>query len=91
MDIRAHVLITGRVQGVFYRASTRDMAEQFGLTGWVKNTSDGRVEAVFEGEENSVKNMVKWCYQGPRFSDVLNVKVTYEKFLREFDEFSIKH
>ena len=91
MEIRAHVFISGRVQGVFYRAGTRDMAEQLGLTGWVKNTSDGRVEAIFEGEESTVKDMITWCHQGPRFSDVSNVAVDYTKFLREFEEFSIKN
>ena len=91
MEIRAHVFISGRVQGVFYRAGTRDMAEQLGLTGWVKNTSDGRVEAIFEGEEFAVKDMVTWCHQGPRFSDVSNVTVDYTKFLREFKEFSITY
>jgi len=91
MEIRAHVFISGRVQGVFYRAGTRDMAEQLGLTGWVKNTSDGRVEAIFEGEESAVKDMITWCHQGPRFSDVSNVTVDYTKFLKEFEEFSITY
>ncbi len=91
MDIRAHVLISGRVQGVFYRTSTRDRAEQYGLTGWVKNTSNGCVEAVFEGEETAIKDMIAWCYKGPRLADVSDVLVDYKKFLGEFEEFSITY
>ena len=91
MEIRAHVLISGRVQGVFYRTSTRDIAEQYGLTGWVKNTSDGRVEAVFEGEETAIKDMITWCHKGPRLAEVSDVLVDYIKFLGEFEEFSITY
>jgi len=91
MDIRVHVLISGRVQGVFYRTSTRDIAEQYGLTGWVKNTSDGRVEAVFEGEETTIKDMIAWCYKGPRLAEVSDVSVDYKKFLGEFKEFCIAY
>ncbi len=89
MDIRAHVFISGRVQGVFYRASTRDIAEQLGLKGWVRNTSDGRVEALFEGEETAVKEIISWCRKGPRSAEVSDVTVDYTKFLGEFEEFCI--
>ena len=91
MNIRAHVCISGRVQGVFYRASTRNKAEQIGLAGWVRNTSDGKVEAIFEGDESAVKNMIAWCHKGPRSADVSNVTVDYTKFLGEFEEFSITY
>jgi acylphosphatase len=91
MDIRAHVFISGRVQGVFYRASTKNMAEQLGLKGWVRNTSDGRVEAVFEGEETAVKDMISWCHKGPRSAEVSDVTVDYTKFLGEFEEFCIAY
>ncbi len=91
MDIRAHVFISGRVQGVFYRASTKNMAEQLGLKGWVRNTSDGRVEAVFEGEETAVKDMISWCHKGPRSAEVSDVTVDYTKFLGEFEEFCITY
>ena len=91
MDIRAHVFISGRVQGVFYRTSTRDIAEQYGLTGWVKNTSDGYVEAVFEGEETAIKDMIAWCHKGPRLAEVSDVSVDYKKFLGEFEEFCITY
>ena len=91
VDVRAHVFISGRVQGVFYRASTKDKAEQLGLKGWVRNTSDGEVEAVLEGEEIIVKEMIAWCKNGPKFADVSNVKVEYKKFLNEFKEFIITY
>ncbi len=91
MDIRAHVFISGRVQGVFYRASTKNMAEQLGLKGWVRNTSDALVEAVFEGEETAVKDMISWCHKGPRSAEVSDVTVDYTKFLGEFEEFCITY
>ena len=91
MDIRAHVFISGRVQGVFYRASTKNMAEQLGLKGWVRNTSDGLVEAVFDGEETAVKDMISWCHKGPRSAEVSDVTVDYTKFLGEFEEFCITY
>lgn len=91
MDIRAHVCISGRVQGVFYRSTTRDRAEQLGLTGWVRNTSDGKVEAIFEGEETTIKDMIAWCHKGPRSADVSDVTVEYQKFLGEFEEFCITY
>ena len=91
MDIRAHVCISGRVQGVFYRSTTRDRAEQLGLTGWVRNTSDGKVEAIFEGEETAIKDVITWCHKGPRSANVSDVTVEYQKFLGEFEEFCITY
>ena len=91
MNTRAHVVISGRVQGVWYRASTRDKAEQLGLTGWVRNTFDNKVEAVFEGDENAIKEMIAWCHEGPRLASVTDVTVDYEKFSGEFEEFSITY
>lgn len=82
-------MISGRVQGVWYRACTKDMAEQLGIKGWVKNTSDGKVEAVFEGEENSVEKMLAWCHEGPRLANVTEVKVNSERSTGEFEGFNI--
>ena len=75
MKSKAHVIISGRVQGVWFRASTRDKAEQLGLTGWVKNTADGCVEAVFEGEEERIEEMINWCHQGPPLAEIVNIEV----------------
>jgi acylphosphatase len=89
MTINVHVLISGRVQGVWYRASTKQKAEQLGVFGWVRNTNEGHVEAVFEGEENQVNEMIKWCHQGPPLSRVENVKVEKQNEIRNFDRFEI--
>jgi acylphosphatase len=75
---RAHVFVSGRVQGVFYRATTRDQARDAGVEGWVRNLDDGRVEAVFEGPESAVESMVEWCHTGSSRARVDDVEVTYE-------------
>jgi len=91
MKSSVHVFISGRVQGVWFRANTKQKAEMLGLTGWVRNTDDGRVEAVFEGEENNVDEMIKWCYKGPSLAKVLKVDVKKQNEINEFDCFSIKY
>ena len=75
---RAHVRISGQVQGVFFRDSTRQKAEKLNLAGWVKNLSDGRVEAVFEGPSQKVREMISWCEEGPRHASVENVDTDFE-------------
>jgi len=74
---RAHVFVSGRVQGVFYRATTREQAGTHGVDGWVKNLDDGRVEAVFEGPEGAVAAMVEWCHGGSDRARVEDVAVEY--------------
>jgi acylphosphatase len=74
---RAHVFVSGRVQGVSYRASTRDAAREAGVDGWVKNRDDGRVEAVFEGGESAVEEMVEWCQSGSSAAEVEDVEAEY--------------
>jgi len=86
---RAHVFVSGWVQGVFFRAETRDRARQLGVTGWVRNLWDGRVEAVFEGEDWAVERLVDWCHRGPRGARVDNVEVIYEEYTGEYDSFSV--
>jgi acylphosphatase len=75
---RAHVVVRGRVQGVFFRAQTRDRAGSLGLSGWVRNNEDGSVEAVFEGERERVESMVEWSRRGPAHAVVEDVQVTWE-------------
>ena len=70
--------VSGRVQGVFYRATTRDAARERGVDGWVRNLEDGRVEAVFEGPEPSVEGMVEWCHTGSPAAEVDDVDVSYD-------------
>lgn len=89
--IRMHVWIKGRVQGVCFRAYTKEMAEELGVTGWVKNLPDGRVEAVFEGEEEKVRKMVKWCHRGPSYAHVTEVTALEEEYRGEFDQFSLRY
>jgi acylphosphatase len=79
-QVRAHVLISGKVQGVYYRANTRDTARERGVNGWVRNLTDGRVEAAFEGPPAAVDSMVAWCQEGPPAARVDDVDVTFEKF-----------
>jgi len=89
--VQAHVYISGRVQGVFFRSNTRNMAEKLGLTGWVRNLPDGRVEAVFEGEESSVKEVIDWCHRGPSYASVSDVEVKFRRATGEFDRFEIRY
>ncbi|PSP99230.1 acylphosphatase [Halobacteriales archaeon QS_5_70_17] len=75
---RTHVFASGRVQGVAYRANTRDTAREHGVDGWVRNLDDGRVEAVFEGSEGEVRRLVEWCETGSPRADVRDVSVEWE-------------
>jgi len=88
---RAHVYVHGRVQGVFFRATTRDKARSLGVKGWVKNCLDGGVEAVFEGEKDTVEKVVDWCKKGPEGAFVNHIDIRWEKYSGEFDEFSIMY
>lgn len=75
--VRAHVFVSGRVQGVYYRATTRERANGAGVDGWVRNLDDGRVEAVFEGPESAIEAMIEWCHTGPPTARVEDVEVEY--------------
>jgi acylphosphatase len=88
---RAHVFVSGWVQGVFFRAETRDMARRLGMTGWVRNLGDGRVEAVFEGEDWAVEQILAWCHRGPRGANVDNIEINYEDYSNEYETFSVRY
>jgi acylphosphatase len=75
MKTRVHVVISGRVQGVWYRASTKQKADELGISGWAKNTDDGNVEAVFEGDNAKIDEMIAWCWIGPPLARVSDVKI----------------
>jgi acylphosphatase len=77
-EVRARVRVEGHVQGVFFRGETRDRARARGLAGWVRNDSDGSLEAVFEGGRDAVESLVRWCRQGPRGARVDDVRVAWE-------------
>ncbi|MHB8792907.1 MAG: acylphosphatase [Thermoleophilia bacterium] len=87
---RAHVYISGRVQGVFFRAWVSESARRLGLAGWVRNRIDGRVEAVFEGGEDAVKRMVELCYEGPDHARVDTVLDDYSEPAEGLTEFQLK-
>jgi acylphosphatase len=89
MKTQLHVLISGQVQGVWYRANTKQKAEELGLTGWVKNTANGDVEAVFVGDESSVNEMMTWCRVGPPLAQVDNVRIIRKRVEGEFTGFTI--
>lgn len=76
--VRYRVLVSGRVQGVFFRDSCRKMAEEYGVSGWVRNRPDGRVEAVFEGPEDAVGRLLEWARHGPRSAVVEDVSTQAE-------------
>ncbi len=86
---RLHVTISGRVQGVFFRAATRDEARARGLKGWVRNLPDGRVEALFEGDRRLLENMLIWCKKGPPFAHVTSVEVEWQPYRGDLVDFLI--
>ena len=91
MRARAHVVVSGDVQGVFFRQETKRQAEAHGVSGWVRNRDDGSVEAVFEGEKQDVKALVEFCKHGPSGAMVTNVDVKWENFTGEFEGFEIRY
>jgi len=88
---RVHVYVSGRVQGVFFRADTRRAAADLNLTGWVSNMADGRVEAVFEGDDATVDKMIAWCKVGPPAAKVEKVVTAEEHYTGGFHDFNIKY
>lgn len=91
MKARAHVFVSGRVQGVFFRQETQEVALRFNVTGWVRNTNDDRVEAFFEGEKENVERLVEFCKRGPSYAHVAKVEVTWEDYVGEFEGFRIRY
>lgn len=89
--LRAHLVIHGMVQGVYFRASTRDEAVRIGVKGWVRNLPDGSVEALFEGEKKKVEAIVGWCYKGPPSARVMKVDLAWETYKGEFGRFDVRY
>jgi acylphosphatase len=88
-DTRVRLVIEGRVQGVWFRDSTRREARGLGIKGWVKNRSDGCVEVLAEGPEEKVNELITWCHHGPPYAEVVRVEKTVEEWQEEFDSFDI--
>lgn len=92
MDMkRWHVFISGRVQGVYFRARMQRVARSLGFTGWVKNLADGRVEAILEGSEVNRAAMLDWCREGPPGAVVSHVEVTDEPYSGDYPDFAIRY
>lgn len=87
--VRAHAVVTGRVQGVGFRASTCAAADSYGVNGWVRNLIDGRVEFVAEGTRESVQALVEWSRVGPSYAQVTDVNVSWEPTRNEPGGFRI--
>ena len=88
---RAHIFVGGRVQGVYYRATAREVARSLGLSGWVRNLPDGRVEIIAEGEEEKLRKFIDWCWEGPPAARVTSVDVNWEKPEGTFQGFTIRY
>jgi acylphosphatase len=87
---RARVRVSGQVQGVFFRDSTRQKAEELGLAGWVRNMPDGQVEALFEGPPEKVEEIVSWCKEGPQRASVENVDADFESAGGDLEGFKVR-
>jgi acylphosphatase len=86
-NTRAHVLISGRVQGVCFRMFTEEEAKGRKLTGWVRNLPTGQVEAVFEGAKEAIEAMIAWCHRGPSAARVTKVETSWESYRGDFQDF----
>jgi acylphosphatase len=89
--VRARLIIEGRVQGVFFRHHTQEMAYKLNVTGWVKNRRDGSVETLFEGDKKQVDQIIQWCHRGPSEASVMNVRTSWENYTGEFEDFSVRY
>jgi acylphosphatase len=89
--IRAHILVSGRVQGVFYREGAKEKAKELGIFGWIKNLRGGMVEAVFEGEKENVEKILQWARKGTFAADVQDMKINIENYTGEFSGFEIRY
>jgi len=90
-DIRAHIFVSGFVQGVFFRANLAEKAENLKLTGWVRNLSDGRVEAILEGKKDRMKEVIGWIKGQPWAWQVDDVKIDWQNPSKEFKNFEIRY
>ena len=89
--VRAHLYISGIVQGVFFRTHTQDVARGLGLTGWVRNLHDGRVEVIAEGAKEQIEQLIQWCHKGPPGASVDGVEIDWQDATDEFKNFDMIH
>ncbi len=88
---RAHIFVSGTVQGVYFRQNTKEVATRHNVTGWVRNLPDGRVEAILEGDESDVNKVIEWCHVGPPKAKVTDVNVKFDNYTGEFADFVISY
>ncbi|MDF1566080.1 MAG: acylphosphatase [Deltaproteobacteria bacterium] len=88
---RAVLVVEGRVQGVFFRATALEVAQRIGISGWIRNLADGAVEAVVEGKQSELEEFIEWCHQGPPVARVDEVRVRWAEATGEFRTFRVRH
>jgi len=91
MKVRAHVIVSGRVQGVYFRGNTKNEAKKYGVNGWVRNLPDGRVEALFEGEKEAVDKAIEFVKHGPSYAKVTDLELEWQDYNGEFKDFQIRY
>ena len=87
---QAHLIISGKVQGVFYRASCQEVAQRLGLTGWVENLQNENVEVLAQGEKEKIEKLIEWCKKGPAGARVSDLEIKYQNIVERFISFQIK-
>ena len=90
MKSRSHIFVSGKVQGVFFRENTRKKAAEFGLSGFVRNLPNGKVEAVFEGEKEKIEKIIQWIKKGSETAQVENIEIDWQNSQGEFKNFKIR-
>lgn len=89
MKARARIIISGIVQGVFFRFNTMKKAREYGVNGWVKNRRDGKVEVLCEGNKDEIQRLLNWCRKGPEGAFVRNIEVLWEEYIGDLESFQI--
>jgi acylphosphatase len=90
-NIRAHIVVNGKVQGVYFRQNTQRVCSRYGVTGWISNQADGSVETVLEGDRDSVEKVIEWCKVGPPNARVEEFDLRYDRYTGEFQGFKINY
>ena len=91
IKIRAHIVVRGKVQGVYFRQNAQRICNEYGVTGWVLNVDDGSVEAILEGDKNSVEYAISWFRVGPPDAHVEKIELSYDRYSGEFEGFKISY
>ena len=89
--VRAHLYVSGIVQGVFFRANAQDIARSLSLTGWVRNLHDHRVEIITEGPKEKIEQLIQWCHKGPSGARVDGIEIEWDNATEEFKDFEVRY